>query len=519
MSKEAEYISILKNTFLKESLKSEKDYKYINDLKSSFIKDVTSINKELEEVISVKDSYISILENKTPEILLEVIEEKVVSILENYKETFKGSDGKHGRNGKDGLHGRDGKDGKSFKFLGVQSSHPFEANENDIYRNYSNKTLYIFNEGTWKDFLKDGIDHEGQSFYSGGGISDNQAIKLIKDYALQLEELQDGTLNLFINSLRSNSVSATTISASDSIYTGNYLDFATPATNPAYREGRIYYDVNDHALSVYSEVQGVSLQVGQELYIKGVNKTGSIIENGSIVFVDGAQGNRPTIRKAIASTEEFSHIIGMATHNIGINQEGYVTTFGLVRDLNTDAYPDGTILYLSPVTSGAFTSTLPTGTDKIVEIGYVVTSHQNQGSIQVKIPDNGHLAYLHDVLDGTPTLGNYLKGNGSYWTTASLQDDVNTLTLSTNVKHNIVSATSAYVALNNDVILCNGNFPVTISATEENIGKRITIKNVSTGSITVSATSGTIDGEPYKILGSQWSSIDVIFDGYNSYIL
>ena len=65
---------------------------FINDLKNTFIKDLLEINKELDSVVHLRNSYIDFLESKSTNTLdLNLIEEKFTNLLENYRETLKGS--------------------------------------------------------------------------------------------------------------------------------------------------------------------------------------------------------------------------------------------------------------------------------------------------------------------------------------------------------------------------------------------------------------------------------------------
>ena len=58
------------------------------------------------------------------------------------------------------------------------------------------------------------------------------------------------------------------------------------------------------------------------------NTTGASIPNGSIVYINGVYGNRPTIALADADIEAASSkTIGLTTETIGNNQNGYVTTY------------------------------------------------------------------------------------------------------------------------------------------------------------------------------------------------
>jgi hypothetical protein len=68
-----------------------------------------------------------------------------------------------------------------------------------------------------------------------------------------------------------------------------------------------------------------------------------------------------------------------------VNDFGYFTEFGNVGSLNTNSYTEGDILYLSASSAGGLTTTAPTGTNVVVEIGTVTNKSTNQGSIHVNI--------------------------------------------------------------------------------------------------------------------------------------
>jgi len=81
------------------------------------------------------------------------------------------------------------------------------------------------------------------------------------------------------------------------------------------------------------------LQIGQENYIRVRNTSGATINNGDVVKVYDATGHTPEIELAAADDDCPCAVIGLATHTIANNGYGYVTTFGIVRDLNTTQQP------------------------------------------------------------------------------------------------------------------------------------------------------------------------------------
>ena len=154
---------------------------------------------------------------------------------------------------------------------------------------------------------------------------------------------------------------------------------------PAYKEGRIFYDNEAKALAVYNDEADITLQLGQEEYLRVRNNTSNVIANGEAVFITGSQGTWPEVAPAIASNEPQSHVIGLATHEIGVSSFGYVTTYGIVRDVDTSDFSDGDEVYLSPEISGGLTGVSPIAPNYKSAVGHVIRSHPNNGTILVVI--------------------------------------------------------------------------------------------------------------------------------------
>lgn len=165
---------------------------------------------------------------------------------------------------------------------------------------------------------------------------------------------------------------------------GNFenIDFAPQGADFPYKEGRLFYSADTKTLNAYLDNPDITLNIGQEQYIKIVNKTSAQINNGEAVYISGSQGNRPKVWLANASNEyDRTHLIGIATHNIPDNEEGYITTFGVVNGINTNQFVTDNIVYLSETVDGGITNTSGT---YAVKIGYALNA-ANNGSILVKI--------------------------------------------------------------------------------------------------------------------------------------
>lgn len=172
--------------------------------------------------------------------------------------------------------------------------------------------------------------------------------------------------------------------------------------------GVMQWNDTDGTINLGLKGGNVTLQIGQEQVLRVVNKTSTNITlleaNYQAVRVTGAQGQRLKVDLALATNDLLSaETIGLVTETIYNNQEGFITTSGLVRGINTtgslqsETWIDGDILYLSPTTSGNITNIKPVAPNHLIIIGYVVNAHITQGTIFVKVDNGYELNELHNV--------------------------------------------------------------------------------------------------------------------------
>lgn len=188
-------------------------------------------------------------------------------------------------------------------------------------------------------------------------------------------------------------------------------------------EGRLQWNTEDGTLEVGMPGGNVNLQIGQEMLIRVRNTTGVTIPNGSVVYIDGAQGVRPTIALAKADVDATAHIAGIVTEDIADNTTGYVNISGFVREVDTSGMAAGDSLYLSDSVAGAFTNIIPIGNSHISQVGTVVVVHATEGVILHHQEHNPHLTDLSGVEDAI-----LLDGEMMRWVEASSQFEFFTLT-------------------------------------------------------------------------------------------
>lgn len=177
----------------------------------------------------------------------------------------------------------------------------------------------------------------------------------------------------------------------------DYLNFNTSSTATLV-EGRVVWDNGEGSPVIGLKGGEVQLNLGQENVALCYNGTGSQLTSGQVVYISGAQGQRPSLSLSSASSESSSSkTFGMVTETIENGAEGFVTTFGIVNNVNTLGLTAGSALWLS-TTPGQYTQTFPTSPSHAVFVGYCLKVSETTGRIFVN-PQNGYeLTEIHDVL-------------------------------------------------------------------------------------------------------------------------
>jgi hypothetical protein len=171
----------------------------------------------------------------------------------------------------------------------------------------------------------------------------------------------------------------------------------------------LYWDDGDGTLAFGLKGGNVNLQIGEENVALCFNDDVVTLTEGMIVYVSGSQGNRPRVKRAIATSDSYSvTVLGMVTETIGIGAEGFVTTFGMVNNLNTIGLTGGTALWLSPTVLGGYTDVKPIAPQHTVLVGYVVRVSATVGSIFIHTSNGWELEELHNVRISGATEGDLL---------------------------------------------------------------------------------------------------------------
>jgi hypothetical protein len=169
--------------------------------------------------------------------------------------------------------------------------------------------------------------------------------------------------------------------------TGAYLAQTDGTLNanasPTYTAGKLVYDSRSESLTFFNNDSNVSLQVGQEEWIRVKNVTGSTIANGAAVYITGASAGLPTVAPAQSNASATTICAGLATEAIANNAIGYVTCIGLVNGLDTSGFAAGATLFVSSTVAGGLVSTAPSAPNYRYRVGIVGTSSATVGTIHV----------------------------------------------------------------------------------------------------------------------------------------
>jgi hypothetical protein len=254
----------------------------------------------------------------------------------------------------------------------------------------------------------------------------------------------------------------------------------------------------------------VTLQVGQEEVIRVVNKAGvNLLEaNYQCVRVrtqaeGGAQGQRLAVKLAQANNKaNHTGILGLVTETINNNQEGFITTFGEVRKINTtgsiqgETWLDGDVLWLSETTAGQLTNIEPN--THPVQIGYVIYAHANNGKIFVSVSEGvDQLNELHDVAITSVANNDILQYDSatSLWKNESLSN--------AGIQPTLVSGTDIKT-INSTTLLTSGNMNL-VAGLSGNSPINTSILTGGIGSISIDQANSTTNG---YLSSSNWNTFN-----------
>lgn len=241
-------------------------------------------------------------------------------------------------------------------------------------------------------------------------------------------------------------ISASAVALSGNITSTNGIKFNS-VTAPSYLQGRLFFDSEYSTLSYYNDVSGVDVKIGQESIMKVRNNSGATISAGRAVYISGAVGNLPTIALASSNGPNGDNTVGLVHTAIANNANGYVIISGVASDLDTSAFDEGDILYLS--TAGTISNVEPSFPSQThhVRIGYCIRSHPTEGRILISLQKINELEELFDVIGDPSDNDTLVYQSGTGWTHSSIVPSAS-VALNTPPQESASYALTASYALN-----------------------------------------------------------------------
>jgi hypothetical protein len=264
-----------------------------------------------------------------------------------------------------------------------------------------------------------------------------------------------------------------------------FFKTSIPTNNVDTAKMRWDSDLGTVVLGMYDKVPN---ELGFKNFWLVKNQTGSTITKGSIVYANGTVGasGRITVAKFIANGSiDAKYLLGITAHDLTDGEDGYVISFGKIRQVNTDTFAAGAILYPSPTTAGVWTDVEPVAPNIDMPIGFCINSSSNNGTIAIKVESGYKLHELHDIAISSPVENSSLYYKGGLWrdtTSALLGSD--TASMLTNYLRTGIAA-STYLTQSNAASTYLPLTGGTLTGLLRNTSQRLT------GNITISDFNST----------------------------
>jgi hypothetical protein len=173
--------------------------------------------------------------------------------------------------------------------------------------------------------------------------------------------------------------------------TGNVISDVVQLRGGVGTQGEMSWSTDEETVKLIMD--GTTLYMGQDTFVHVRNNTASIITKGTAVYATGTLGasGRITVAPMIANGTIAGRLfIGLAAENIAIGADGQVCSYGKIRQINTNAYNDGDVLWISPTVAGQLTATEPTAPNLKIATAFVIHAATN-GTLMVRAEQGNDL--------------------------------------------------------------------------------------------------------------------------------
>jgi len=178
-----------------------------------------------------------------------------------------------------------------------------------------------------------------------------------------------------------------------------------------------YLSITDAAAGTlnWSDLSGITGAQSNFVYFDVKNETGSTINRGTGLMAVGTNGNSGHILVAPMNANgsiEPKYYIGILEETIANGEFGRAVHFGVVDQINTNAFNNGDVLWCDPTIPGGLTVTEPEAPAVKLATAFVLNASTN-GKLAVRVQGNEGIHELHDV-----HIEDVSNGQGLIWDAA-----------------------------------------------------------------------------------------------------
>jgi hypothetical protein len=155
--------------------------------------------------------------------------------------------------------------------------------------------------------------------------------------------------------------------------------------------GKFARQLDDNSLWMLTAVTptwiglGGTVEEAEAITLMVKKSTAGMINAGEAVYVNGHDGTYTTVEKSKADSSATMPMVGVAKETITDASAGRMVIAGRVSGIDTSAWNEGVVLYVSKDTAGALTSIRPTGASSVVQrAGIVLHKDASTGMFQVR---------------------------------------------------------------------------------------------------------------------------------------
>lgn len=277
-----------------------------------------------------------------------------------------------------------------------------------------------------------------------------------------------------------------------------FVNFDTTPTGTPTTQGTMSWDTDHNTVQLV--MNGTTGRILEDVFYIAKNQTGSTIPKGTVVRADGTLGASGRIKIApflADGTYPSEYLMGVTAEAIADGADGMVVHFGQIRNVNTSAYSDGDILYASTTSAGAFTTTIPSAPNNIIEVAIVINAAAN-GTLQVRPTIGSNINKDEGVLITSPSNGQTLTYNSTsgLWENTTPSVSTSKSFLVTFLDNTVAASTTSYITFGSTTFLSVEANRLTVAPAASTFSKfyvKIYTSQSATGSLVFTLRKNQVD--------------------------